>query len=59
MTVTDCPLIIINPFIIVSEIGSTRPQSLIAASNYDPRSTNYDRTLAAFTKVRNIYDLIK
>ena len=36
--------------------GSTRPTSLVAASNYDPRTTNYDRTCAAFTKIMWLQD---
>jgi hypothetical protein len=31
--------------------GNSRPTSLVTASSYDPRSLNYDRTCAAFTKV--------
>ena len=31
--------------------GDKRPKSIVGASSYDPRTLNYDRTIAAFTKV--------
>ena len=31
--------------------GGSRPKSIVSTSNYDPRTMNYDRAVAAFTKI--------
>ena len=36
--------------------GSSRPKQLVTVSNYDTKSLNYDRTLAAFTKITWLHD---
>jgi PAS domain S-box-containing protein len=36
--------------------GGSRPKSLVSTSQYDPRTLNYDRTIAAFTKIMWLQD---
>ena len=36
--------------------NQTRPKSLVSTSSYDPRTLNYDKTVAAFTKIMWLQD---
>ena len=36
--------------------SQNRPRALVSTSNYDPRSLNYDKTVAAFTKIMWLQD---
>lgn len=36
--------------------SGTQPKSLVATNQYDPRTLNYDRTIAAFTKIMWLQD---
>ena len=36
--------------------GDKRPKSIVGTSAYDPRTINYDRTIAAFTKIMWLQD---
>eukprot|EP01039_Chlorochromonas_danica_P005281 gene5280-5816_t len=38
--------------------NQNRPKNIVSVSNYDPRTLNYDRTVAAFTKIMWLQDPI-